>query len=64
MNNANLKQAATGLWRYVRQVTGDDAYERYVAHHQAQHAGEAPLTRHEYFKKRQDEKWKGVTRCC
>jgi len=55
---------ATGLWRYVRQVTGDDAYERYVAHHQVTHSGEATLTRREYFKKRQDEKWKGVTRCC
>jgi uncharacterized short protein YbdD (DUF466 family) len=64
MNSANLKEAAAGLWRYVREVTGDDAYERYVAHHQVTHAGEATLTRREYFKKRQDEKWKGVTRCC
>ena len=64
MNNANLKEVAAGLWRYVRQVTGDDAYERYVAHHHLAHAGEAPLTQREYFKKRQDEKWSKVTRCC
>ncbi len=64
MNNTNLKEVATGLWRYVREVTGDDAYERYVSHHQVAHAGEAPLTRREYFKKRQDEKWSKVTRCC
>jgi uncharacterized short protein YbdD (DUF466 family) len=52
------------LWRYLRQVTGDDAYERYVAHQQAAHAGASPMTRRQFFKKRQDEKWSKVSRCC
>ncbi|HVY06274.1 MAG TPA: YbdD/YjiX family protein [Burkholderiales bacterium] len=64
MDKTNLKDLASGMWRYLRQATGDDAYERYVAHHGVAHAGEAPLTRREYFKRRQEQKWSGVTRCC
>jgi uncharacterized short protein YbdD (DUF466 family) len=51
-------------WRYLRQVTGDDAYERYVAHQEIAHTGELPLTRRQFFKSRQDEKWSKVSRCC
>jgi uncharacterized short protein YbdD (DUF466 family) len=51
-------------WRYLRQVTGDDAYERYLAHHRNEHPDAAPLTREQYFRKRQDEKWSKVSRCC
>ncbi len=52
------------LWRSVRTVSGDDAYERYLAHHAAAHGGETPLTRKMYFAERQRQKWSGVTRCC
>jgi uncharacterized short protein YbdD (DUF466 family) len=51
-------------WGYLRQVTGDDAYERYVAHHAQAHAGQQPLTREQFFRQRQDEKWSKVSRCC
>lgn len=52
------------FWDYLRQVSGDDAYERYLVHRQVAHAGEAPLTRQQFFKKRQEEKWGKVSRCC
>ena len=52
------------FWRYVRQVSGDDAYERYLAHHRATHPDQSPLTREQYFRKSQDEKWSKVSRCC
>ena len=45
------------LWRVVRRLSGDDAYERYLRHHAEQHV-EA------FFKQWQDGKWKGVKRCC
>jgi uncharacterized short protein YbdD (DUF466 family) len=64
MIRENFKQLPKHLWQYLRQVTGDDAYERYVAHQQVAHAGEAPLTRRQFFKKRQEEKWSKVSRCC
>jgi uncharacterized short protein YbdD (DUF466 family) len=52
------------IWQYLRQVSGDDAYERYLAHHRQAHAGEPPMTREQHFRKRQDEKWSKVSRCC
>ena len=64
MIREQLKQLPKRLWRYLRQVTGDDAYERYVTHQKQAHAGEAPLTRQQFFKMRQDEKWSKVSRCC
>jgi len=52
------------IWQYLRQVSGDDAYERYLAHHQQAHVGEPPMTQKQHFRKRQDEKWSKVSRCC
>lgn len=52
------------VWQYLRQVSGDDAYERYLAHQRATHPDQAPMTREQYFRRRQDEKWSKVSRCC
>lgn len=55
------------FWQRIRQLAGDDAYERYLAHYHEHHAqaGEAaPLTRAEFFKQWQDQKWTGIKRCC
>lgn len=53
------------IWRRVRELSGDDAYERYLAHRQAHHAGEGPpLDRAEYFRRRQERKWGSTQRCC
>ena len=64
MIREKLKHLLKHLWHYLRQVTGDDAYERYIAHRKLAHAGEPPLTRQQFFKMRQDEKWSKVSRCC
>jgi uncharacterized short protein YbdD (DUF466 family) len=58
--NSLLRQS----WRFVRQLSGDDAYERYLTHHAACHAGSAPLSRKEYFQRQQQQKWSGIKRCC
>jgi uncharacterized short protein YbdD (DUF466 family) len=52
------------VWRYLRAVSGDDAYERYLAHRVVQHAAEPVMTRKAYFADCQRQKWSGVTRCC
>ena len=52
-------------WRALREVSGDDAYERYVAHRRSAHASDAPpLSRAEFFRAEQERKWDGVKRCC
>ncbi|MBK9130543.1 MAG: YbdD/YjiX family protein [Gammaproteobacteria bacterium] len=59
-----VRSRARTFWRAIRQLSGDDAYERYLAHH-ATHHPEAPLlTRAEFFRRWQDEKWSGMRRCC
>lgn len=53
-------------WKMVRRLSGDDAYEQYLAHFATHHAqdGEQPLTRRAFFKQWQEKKWTGVKRCC
>jgi uncharacterized short protein YbdD (DUF466 family) len=52
------------FWRAIRQLSGDDAYERYLAHLAACHPGTPPLSPREYFERRQLQKWNGIRRCC
>lgn len=54
------------LWSWLRTATGDDAYERYLAHWHEHHEqdGGKPLTRREFHRRREDERWNGINRCC
>ena len=54
-------------WQRVRELSGDDMYERYLVHHAECHAGETDvplLSRAEFFRQWQDQKGQGVKRCC
>ncbi len=49
---------------FVRAVSGDDAYERYLEHHRTHH-GEAPaLSRRAFYEEELQRKWSGINRCC
>ena len=54
------------LWRLLRRLSGDDAYERYLAHWHRQHAdeGNEPLSRKEFCCAEIERKWSGLKRCC
>lgn len=54
------------LWRWLRTATGDDAYERYLAHWHAHHAheGGAPLDRRAFQAAEIQRRWSGIKRCC
>ncbi len=54
------------FWRTIRELSGDDAYERYLQHFAEFHTdgGEEPLSREVFFKEWQEGKWKGIKRCC
>jgi uncharacterized short protein YbdD (DUF466 family) len=58
------RSAAIGAWRFMRQASGDDAYERYLAHMARSHPGEPVLRRSEHFRLHQERKWNGIKRCC
>jgi uncharacterized short protein YbdD (DUF466 family) len=61
-------EALGRLWGALRELTGDDAYERYVEHWRTHHAavgdGGAPLDRAAFCREEQRRKWEGVRRCC
>jgi len=57
---ARLKAA----WSFVRQVSGDDAYERYLQHLDRFHPGQAPMSRSDHYKLHQEQKWARLSRCC
>ena len=52
------------FWAWLREVSGDDAYERYLAHHAAMHPDRTPLDRGTWFRERQATAWAKVKRCC
>ena len=66
---STLQWALRGLgrtWALLRRLSGDDAYERYLAHFRACPATRvgAPLSRAAFFAAEQRRKWEGVRRCC
>lgn len=61
---AALGQALKRAWSFIRELSDDDAYERYLAHHRAGHPHCAPLSRREFFIAAQQRKWNGIKRCC
>ncbi len=54
------------FWALIREATGDDAYERYLAHWRANHSepSGAPLDRAAFCRDEQRRRWDGVRRCC
>jgi uncharacterized short protein YbdD (DUF466 family) len=56
------------FWHLFRELSGDDAYERYLKHHAEFHANSVDvnpaLSRKDFFALMQDKQWKGVNRCC
>jgi len=51
-------------WRFAREVSGDDAYERYLYHMARSHPGQVPMTRSNYHRFRMEQKWNRISRCC
>ena len=56
------------LSRVLREVwtgaTGGDSYANYLCHQRIHHPDSTPLSRGEFFRREQSERWEGVRRCC
>ena len=61
-----MRNTIRSLWRGIRQLSGDDAHERYLAHYAQYHRDDStmPLSKAEFFKQWQDGQWQGIRRCC
>ncbi|AMN47915.1 hypothetical protein ACG33_12565 [Steroidobacter denitrificans] len=59
-----MKKIIGRLWEFVRELSGDDAYERYLAYHGTAHPHAPAMTRRAFYLSEQRRKWSGVQRCC
>jgi uncharacterized short protein YbdD (DUF466 family) len=59
-----MKAWLQAAWNYLRSVSGDNAYERYLEHHSHAHPDTTPLSRRAFYDESQTRKWSGVNRCC
>jgi len=59
-----IRHGLTQAWRFLRQVSGDDAYDRYLAHMSRAHPGKPVMSRGAYFRARQEHRWSRISRCC
>lgn len=61
---ARLKYWVQAAWCAIRQLSGDDGYERYLARHAAAHPNIPAQSRKAWFAHQQHRKWSGIKRCC
>ncbi|MEY3220049.1 MAG: hypothetical protein RIT27_1406 [Pseudomonadota bacterium] len=59
-----LKITFKKVWGFIKELSGDDAYERYLKHHAEHHPTAPLLSCEEFFKQEQERKWNGIKRCC
>jgi uncharacterized short protein YbdD (DUF466 family) len=61
---STLKRIIAHGWQALRQLSGEDRYERYVAHLRAAHPGLEPPDRRTFYRDMLARRWNGITRCC
>jgi uncharacterized short protein YbdD (DUF466 family) len=62
---ASLREAARWLRWYLREVSGESAYDRYVAHARADHPEREVLSRRNFERRRMDDRdARPQARCC
>jgi len=64
MRLAMSAKVLISVWKFVRELSGDDAYERYLRHCEREHPAQTPLSRKSFWDGQLDRKWSGVSRCC
>ena len=52
-----LLQPVRSAWEYLKEISGENAYDHYLAVHAATHLGKSPMDRGEFYRWRQDEKY-------
>ena len=52
------------IWSGLRGMTGDDAYERYLAHRRTHHGEEPLLDRGAFYRAELERRWTQPSRCC
>jgi uncharacterized short protein YbdD (DUF466 family) len=60
-----VRDAFAGVRWYLREVSGESAYDRYVDHMRKDHAGQPVMSRRDFERRRQDAREESPrARCC
>ena len=60
-----VKQVVAGVRWYLREVSGESGYDRYVEHMRREHADQPVMSRRDYERRRQDIRAENPrARCC
>ena len=60
-----VKQLFGGVRWYLREVSGESAYARYVAHMRRKHPDQPVMSRRDFERRRQDQREENPrARCC
>ena len=52
-----MKEHLRAIWEFLKEISGENAYDRYLIVHAATHPGKKAMTRGEFYRARQDEKY-------
>jgi uncharacterized short protein YbdD (DUF466 family) len=61
---ATLRNTVRSVWNGLRNILGDDAYERYLDHQHRRHPDTVPLERAAFYQAELERRWSGINRCC
>jgi len=64
MADSPLARPFRYAWEYLKEISGENAYERYLAVHAATHPDRPPMSRGEFYRWRQDEKYNNLGSRC
>lgn len=60
----SVRQFLSSGLSLLRGVTGDDAYEKYLAHMSRNAPEETPMSAREFYKAQLERKWSCINGCC
>jgi uncharacterized short protein YbdD (DUF466 family) len=57
MPDSSIARPFRYAWEYLKEISGENAYDRYLAVHAATHPDKPAMSRGEFYRWRQDEKY-------
>jgi uncharacterized short protein YbdD (DUF466 family) len=60
----SVRQFLSSGLSLLRGVTGDDAYEKYLAHMQRTAPQEQPMNARDFYRAQLEQKWSCINGCC
>ena len=63
-SSSSVRQFLSSGLSLLRGVTGDDAYDKYLAHLQRTEPSSTPMSDKAFFQAQMEQKWSCINGCC